>query len=154
MTSEFLFPYGRLNLASLTPEKREEVIQQTGLQEIEAVEIFKYGKNNDEYWDGAKLHKQVVNKALLIAEALYPGYSLFYLFNNATSHSVYAKDALQVKNINKRCGGKQPVLRNGWFHQGGHCITQSMNFLNENNQWTQKGIQKFWRKGDYGRLRG
>ena len=57
MTSEFFLPYGRLNLASFTPEKREEVIQQTGLQEIEAVENFEYEKNNDGYWDGAKLHK-------------------------------------------------------------------------------------------------
>ena len=57
MTSEFHLPYGQLNLASLTPEKREEVIQQTGSQEIEAVEIFEYGKNKDGYWDGAKLRK-------------------------------------------------------------------------------------------------
>lgn len=113
MTSEFYLPYGWLNLASLTPEKRKKVIQQTGLQKIEAVEIFEYGKNNDGYWDGAKLHKQVVNKALPIAEALYPGYSLLFLFDNATSHSVYVKDALQVKDMNKGCGGKQPVLRNG-----------------------------------------
>ena len=44
--------------------------------------------------------------------------------------------------MNKGYGGKQPVLRNGWFYQGDHCITQSMNFLNENNQSTQKIIQK------------
>lgn len=113
MTSEFLFLYKRLNLASLILEKKEEVIQQTGLQEIEAVKIFEYGKNNDGYWDGAKLHKQVVNKALLIAEAFYPGYLLLFLFDNATSHSVYA---LQVKDMNKGCGRKQPVLRNGWFY--------------------------------------
>ena len=113
MTSEFLLPYGRLNLASLTLEKREEVIQQIGLQEIEAVEIFEYEKNNDGYWDEAKLHKQVVNKALPIAEALYPEYSFIYLFDNATSHSIYAKDVLQVKDMNKEYGEKQPVLRNG-----------------------------------------
>lgn len=70
--------------------------------------IFDYGKNNDGYWDGAKLHQQVVNKALPIAEALYPGYSLLFLFNNATSHSVYAKDALQVKDMNKGVGSQQP----------------------------------------------
>ena len=106
MVSEFILPYERLNLAFLTPEKREEVIQQTGLTFTEAVEIFEYGKNNDGYWDGAKLHKQVVEKALPIAEALYPGYSLCFLFDNATSHSVYAKDAFQVKEMNKGVGGK------------------------------------------------
>lgn len=54
MASEFIFPFGRLNLASLTPEKRYQIIKETGLVEIEAVEIFKYEKNN------------VVNKVLLL----------------------------------------------------------------------------------------
>lgn len=80
------------------------MIQQTGLTTTKAVKIFQYGKNNDGYWDGAKLHKQVV--------ALYPGYSLCFLFDNATSHSVYAKDALQVKDMNKGVGEKQSILRN------------------------------------------
>ena len=55
-----------------------------------------------------------MKKALPIAEALYPGYSLLFLFDSATSHSVYAKDALQVKDMSKGIGGKQPQLRNGW----------------------------------------
>ena len=57
MVSKFILPYRRLNLASLISEKREEVIQQTRLTTTKAVEIFEYGKNNDGYWDGAKLHK-------------------------------------------------------------------------------------------------
>ena len=106
MTSDFNLPYEQLNLNSLTPEKREEIGQTTGLLEMEAIKIYENRKNNDGYWDGVKLHQQVVSKALPIAKALYPGYSLFYLFDNATSHAIYAKDALQVQNMNKRCGGK------------------------------------------------
>ena len=83
----------------------------------------------------------MINKALPIAKAFYPGYSLFYLFDNATSHSIYVKDVLQIKDMNKRCGRKQSVLRNGWFDQGNDCIAQPMNFLNDKNQWMQKGIQ-------------
>lgn len=64
MASEFLLPFVRLNLFSLTPEKREQIKEETGLDETEAVEIFEYGKNNDGYWDGAKLHRKVVDKAL------------------------------------------------------------------------------------------
>ncbi len=94
MVSEFILPYEQLNLAFLTSEKREEVIQQTRLTITKAVEIFEYRKNNDGYWNEARLHKQVVEKALPITEALYPRYSLCFLFDNATSHSVYAKDAL------------------------------------------------------------
>lgn len=52
-----------------------------------------------------KLHQQVVNKVLPITKTFILD-SLFYLFDNATSHFVYAKDALQVKNINKRCKKK------------------------------------------------
>ena len=66
-------------------------------RETEAVEVFEYGKNNNRYWDGAKLHKQVVSKALPIAEALYPQYSLLFLFDNATNHSVYAKLGNQAR---------------------------------------------------------
>ncbi len=87
MTSEFLLPFGQLDLASFNPEKREEVVEKCELLAKEAVEIFDFKRNNDEYWIGAKL--QVVSKALPIAEALSPRYY-------ETSHSVYAKAALQI----------------------------------------------------------
>ena len=77
------------------------------------MEIFEFGKNNRGYWTGADLLKQVKEKALPIAQALYPGYSLLFLFDNATSHSVYGQDALQVKNMEKSPGGKQSFLRDG-----------------------------------------
>ena len=78
MIFELIFAYGQLNLAFLTPEKKNEVIQQTGLKFTKAAKIFEYGKNNDGYWDEIKLYKQVVEKALSIAKALYPGYSLCF----------------------------------------------------------------------------
>lgn len=58
------------------------------------VEIFEYAKNNNYYWDRAKLYKQVINKTLSILETFYPKYSLFFLVNNAISHSIYIKDIL------------------------------------------------------------
>ena len=82
-----MLSFGRLNLAFLSFEKKKEVEEKFGLLETEAIEMFEYEKNNDGYWDRAKLHKQVVSKALPIAEALYSGYSLLFLFDNATSHS-------------------------------------------------------------------
>ena len=42
-----------------------------------------------------------MNKALLIVEALYLGYSLVFLFYNATNHSFYAKDTLRIKEMNQ-----------------------------------------------------
>ena len=50
-----------------------------------------------------------------IREALYLGYALLFLFDNATSHSIYVQDALQVAHMNKGLGGQQPFLRAGWF---------------------------------------
>ena len=49
MVSEFILPFGRLNLALLTLEKRQEVLDKIGLSHTEAVEVYKYGKNNDGY---------------------------------------------------------------------------------------------------------
>lgn len=43
---------------------------------------------------------------LSIAKLFYSEYLLFFLFDNITNYSVYAKDIFQVKDINKRCGGK------------------------------------------------
>lgn len=65
------------------------MIEKIRLTVTKAVELFKYGKLNESYWNKPKLHKQVVNKTLLIAKALYLSYSLFSLFDNATSHFVF-----------------------------------------------------------------
>lgn len=115
MASEFFLPLGRLNLAFLSEEKKKKMVEKSGLTITEAVELFEYGKSNERYWDRPKFHKQVVNKALPIAEALYPGYSFLFFFDNATSHFVYAQDALHTAQMNKSIGGQQPWLRNGWF---------------------------------------
>ena len=37
------------------------------------------------------------------------------MFDNATSHAIYVKDALQVTHINKKHGGQQIFLRLGWY---------------------------------------
>lgn len=117
------------------------MIHKTGLTVTETVELFRYGKSNEVYWDGHKLHKQVVNKALPIAEVLYPGYSLLFLFDNATSHFVFAQDALCTKQMNKGTGGQQLWLSNGWFEKNRACIIQPMFFQKEDGTWCQKRIQ-------------
>ena len=87
------------------------------------MEILEYRKNNKGYKNGVKLVKQVREKALSIAEALYLGYSLLFLFDNATSYLIYSTDALWVKNMNKRSRGKQAFLRDGWYFQDGLQVT-------------------------------
>lgn len=149
MVSDFLLSWSRLNLFSL-PDTRQKELATSGVP-LEAAEFFEYGKNNDGYWKGEHLLKQVVEKALPIGEALYPGYQLLFLFDNATSHSVYASDALQVDEMNKGIGGQQRYLRDGWYTDPGkNIIPQEMFFLKESLTPTgqpssgkvQKGIQK------------
>ena len=127
---------------SLTPERREQIEEKTRLVETKAVEIFKHRKNNNEYWDGAKLHKQVVDKAVPIIQALYHGYSLLFLFNNATNHSVYFKNVFQVKDMNKGLRKKRPILCNSWFNYENIFISQPMYTVDTQEKEILKKIQK------------
>ena len=120
---------------TLSKAKKKEVIDKTRLSVTEAVELFEYEKTNKGYWDGPKLHNQVVNKALPIAEALYPGYSFLFLFDNATSHSVYVQNALRTAQMNKRIRGQQPWLRNRWYEKDGVRIIEPMSFQKEDGIW-------------------
>lgn len=82
------------------------MIEKTRLTILEVAELFEYRKNDKGYWDRAKLHKQIVSKALPIVEVLYSGYSLLFFFDNITSHSSYANNALRIGGMNKSSGGK------------------------------------------------
>ncbi len=95
----------RLNLFSLPHQQQEKPIN-SGVP-FEAVTYFEYGKIEEGYWTGEHLLDQIINKALPMAESLYPGYELLFIFDNTTSHSIYANDALQVVNMNKGQGGQQ-----------------------------------------------
>ena len=87
----------------------------------------------ERYWTGKHLLDQIKSKALPIAEALYPEYEILFMFDNATSHAIYAKDALQVAQMNKGPGRQQLFLRQGWYAApDGEIITQEMCLLSEN----------------------
>lgn len=125
MVSDFLLPWSRLNLLSLSQEQQDNFVA-SGIP-LEAVEYYEYGQEEG-YWDGKKLLEQLKKRAIPIAEALYPGYQFLFVFDNATSHSVYANDALLVKDMNKGEGGDQPLLRSGWYSNGTIVVTQEMFF--------------------------
>ena len=91
MVSDFLLTWKRLNLFYLQLYKQKALIA-SGISE-EAAKIFKYGQENG-YWNKAKVVNQIWEKALPIAQALYPRYQIIFMFNNAKSHAVFAKDAV------------------------------------------------------------
>ena len=142
MISDFLLPFGRLNPAFLSSEKKKKVEEKLGLLEMEDVGINEYGINNNGYWDRAKLYKQVVSKALPIVEGLSPRYSHLFLFANAISHSVYVKNALQFQEMHKGVGGKQVQLDNGWFEKEKVQVEQPMKYNEVNGQYILKEIQR------------
>ncbi len=85
--SDFLLPWSRLNLLSLSSEKQEKLVN-SGVPR-EAITYFEYGKSEEGYWTREHLLNQIVKKALPIGEVLYPGYVLLFSFDNVTSHSIH-----------------------------------------------------------------
>ena len=140
--SDFLLSFRRFDLSHLSNVDQDFLKAATGLSETEAVEIFEYGKNNDGYWDRPKLLKQVVNKTIPVAKALYPGYSFLFMFNNATSHVLYAENALCTDDMNKSSRGKQALLRDGWFETDGHHYPQQISYFTQDGSLIPKGIQR------------
>ena len=128
-----------MNLFSL-PKDQQNQLEISGTPS-EAVIYFEYGQEEG-YWEGIHLLRQVKEQALPIATALYPGYQYLFLFDNATSHAIYSEDALRVQKMNKGTGEQQPFLRDGWFEKDNQRHIQPLNFFKqENDVLVQKGIQ-------------
>ena len=100
MVSNFLLLQSRFNLFSLPPKQQKDLANSD--IPLEAAIYFKYGKIEEGYWTGEYLLDHIKSKAFSIGEALYPEYELLFMFDNATSHAIYAKDVLQVTHINKK----------------------------------------------------
>ena len=92
MVSDFLLSWFRLNQLFF-PLERQKDLANSGIP-LKAVIYFKYGKMEEGYWMGKHLLNQIKSKALPIAKVFYPQYELLFMFDNATSHAIYAKDAL------------------------------------------------------------
>ena len=77
---------------------------------------------------------------------MYLGYELLFIFDNATSYAIYAKDPLQVTHMNKSLGDQQFFLQADWYKNiNGEIITQQMYMLvlNPTNSQSQKIQNKF-----------
>ncbi len=100
------------NLLSLSIKEQTQLINSE--TSLEDVEIFDYEKNNKRYWKGKIFLKQVVEKGILIAQALYFEYQQLFFFTNVISHFVFAFDAFQLNKINKEIKSQQIFFRNLW----------------------------------------
>ena len=122
MISDFLLPWGRLAATALSAEERTTL----GIPEY-ASQRLEFGQQNGSgYWSHANVIDHTVNCALKIFQAVCPGYRALYLYDNASSHSSYATEALRVQSMNLGAGGDQPLLRDGYYLKEGRKILQSM----------------------------
>lgn len=81
---------------------------------------------------------QIETKALPIGEALYLRYELLFIFDNVTSHAIYAKDVLQVVFMNKEPNSQQLfICTDGYKRIGGEIIMQEMCLLSKNPELCQ-----------------
>ena len=128
MVSDFLTPVSRLR-----HKDNNGVIRH-------ATHLLEYGPDN--YWTGQKMLEQVLNVMLPLFEQAYPPqrYQGLFIFDNATNHCVMADDALVAKKMNLGAGGKQPVMRDGWY--GEPRMPQRMWELEDGGARIAKGIKK------------
>jgi len=116
IVSHFVTPGGHLRAPETLPVDSMPVFGLSPEQDLRyspytATMKIEYGGDN--WWDGEDLIEQVIKVVIPIFELAYPGCQALFLFDNATSHSAFATDALQAKKMSLRPGGAQSKLRSG-----------------------------------------
>jgi hypothetical protein len=62
--------------------------------------------------------------------------------DNSQGHSAYASDALVVSRMNMRPGGKQAIMRDGWYVVHGQKVVQPMSFPLDHEIPALRGVPK------------
>jgi hypothetical protein len=88
---------------------------------------------------------QIKEKIVPAFEAAHPnGEQMLLMVDNSQGHSCYALDALLTKRMNLSSGGKQAIMRDGWYMKNGERVTQSMVFPADHEEYPNgaKGIRQ------------
>ena len=97
---------------------------------------------SDGYYN-AKLCKEDFVKAVKICQANYPGKTPVVSTDRSPIHWSFGEDALNVRKMNVGIGGKQPLMKDGYFMSAsGEVVMQSMVFLDGPNQGLAKGLKQ------------
>ncbi len=67
-------------------------------------------------------------------------YQALFLIDNSQGHAAYAQDALIASRMNLKPGGKQALMRNGWYMHNNLKISQSMVYESDHPEFP--GLQK------------
>lgn len=106
---DFLFLQSQLNILSFSLEKQQKLASASIF--FKAITYIQYSKIEERYWIDKHLLNQIKNKALSITKALYPGYELLFIFDNATGYAIYTKNILQIVQIKKDLESQQLFLQ-------------------------------------------
>ena len=85
--------------------------------QMEARSLLEYGEAREGYWTCDKFMQQM-KKAIKIAEFKYPkseGWKHVWIFDHSSCHATMADDSLDVNKMNVNPGGKQRVMRDGFW---------------------------------------
>ena len=83
--------------------------------------------SRDGYYDASRFLTDT-EKACDIMDANYNGeYKLAILMDHSPIHEAMAEDELNAKKMNVRPGGKQPIMKDGYFMRDGEKVTTMRN---------------------------
>lgn len=144
MVSEFLSE--RIGPIVVTPEQWEDVPDEDAMNLSESYRklngsddfakcddvrtrvIILPGKSREGYWTGKDVVMQVMDLAIKLFEYTHRGCEGVFVFDNSSSHGLYANDALVARRLNAYPGRQQPQMRKGWFERSGQREEQCLVF--------------------------
>ncbi|KIK97262.1 hypothetical protein PAXRUDRAFT_24716 [Paxillus rubicundulus Ve08.2h10] len=113
---------GQLTLSEHQLQESATLPENHWLIFMDACKIINPGKNHDGFWTNEKFVEQVsclwvtseqnnslekVKMVITIFEQMYPNAIAEFVFNQSSAHGTFAKDALNVEDMNIQPGGKQ-----------------------------------------------
>jgi transposase len=153
MLSDYMSPHdGMLQMSDKSWEEYKQENPEWKESDRYATQAFEYGKNSEGYWTAVELIEQT-DRALDIFERNHPKGRAVMGFDSSTNHRAYAPNALVAAHMNVGPGGKQAIMRDGWFidKKTGKRVAQSMH-VNGNAKGllavlTERGIKVTDEKG-------
>lgn len=125
MVSDFIDEYN--GYLGLTMDEYTEAKKTDPNAKMQARSLLEYGEAREGYWTSDKFMEQM-NKAVKIAETKYPkedGWRLVWIFDHSSCHAAMAEDSLDVNKMNVKPGGKQRLMRDGWWGGKPHAMKYS-----------------------------
>ena len=102
---------------ALTDDEYEQAKQRDPTIKKHARQWLEYGEAKEGYWTSDKFMKQIREVAKIV-DFKFPrdaGWKIVWIFDHSSCHAAMPDDALVVSRMNVNPGGKQPIMRDGWW---------------------------------------